>query len=79
MASAHPQPPAVILQTGARVALLGLAINVLLALVKILAGFFGNAYVLIADGIESTLDVGASIVIWGGLKVAARPPEATHT
>ncbi len=78
MASAHPQPPTVILQTGARVALLGLAINVLLASVKILAGFFGNAYVLIADGIESALDVGGSLIIWGGLKVAARPPDATH-
>jgi cation diffusion facilitator family transporter len=46
--------------------------------VKILAGFFGNAYVLIADGIESAMDVGGSIVIWGGLKVAARPPDRTH-
>ncbi|TMP98350.1 MAG: cation transporter, partial [Verrucomicrobia bacterium] len=36
------------------------------------------AYVLIADGIESALDVGGSIIIWGGLKVAARPPDATH-
>jgi len=43
-----------------------------------LAGFFGNAYVLIADGIESAMDVGGSIVIWGGLKVAARPPDRTH-
>src|SRR6266571_3074658 len=74
----HPQASAINLQTGARVALLGLAINVLLASVKILAGFFGNAYVLIADGIESALDVGGSLIIWGGLKVAARPPDATH-
>ncbi|MEP7015866.1 MAG: cation diffusion facilitator family transporter [Verrucomicrobiota bacterium] len=66
------------LQTGARVALLGLAINVALAIAKIAAGLFGNAYVLIADGIESALDVGGSIVIWGGLKFAARPPDATH-
>jgi cation diffusion facilitator family transporter len=43
-----------------------------------LAGLFGNAYVLIADGIESAMDVGGSIVIWGGLKVAARPPDRTH-
>src|SRR5437899_6644325 len=50
----------------------------MLASVKIVAGFFGNAYVLIADGIESAMDVGGSIVIWGGLKVAARPPDATH-
>src|SRR5207237_6759052 len=66
------------LQTGARVALLGLAINVVLASAKIGAGLFGNAYVLIADGIESALDVAGSAVIWGGLKFAARPPDATH-
>ena len=56
----------------------GLAINVLLAAAKLLAGLLGHAYVLIADGIESALDVGGSIVIWGGLTVAARPPDATH-
>src|SRR5437773_793424 len=50
-------------QTGARIALFGLAINIVLASVKILAGFFGHAYVLIADGIESALDVGGLIVI----------------
>ena len=66
------------LQTGARVALLGLAINIALAAVKIVAGVIGHAYVLIADGIESALDVGSSIVIWGGLTVAAKPPDQTH-
>jgi len=39
---------------------------------------FGPAYVLIADGIESALDVAGSFVIWGGLKFAARPPDETH-
>ena len=67
-----------ILQTGARVALLGLLINLVLASVKIFAGVIGHAYVLIADGIESALDVGGSIVIWGGLTLAARPPDKTH-
>lgn len=66
------------LQSGARVALLGMAINGVLALAKISAGVLGNSYVLIADGIESALDIGGSIVIWGGLKFAARPPDATH-
>jgi cation diffusion facilitator family transporter len=66
------------LQTGARVALLGLGINVVLATVKIVGGYVGNAYVLIADGIESALDIAGSAVIWGGLKFAARPPDATH-
>jgi cation diffusion facilitator family transporter len=66
------------LQTGARVALLGLLINIVVASIKIVAGVVGHAYVLIADGIESALDVGGSIVIWGGLTVAARPPDRTH-
>jgi cation diffusion facilitator family transporter len=63
---------------GARFALFGLLVNVLLAAAKILAGVIGHAYVLIADGIESALDVGGSIVIWGGLTFAARPPDRTH-
>jgi cation diffusion facilitator family transporter len=74
----QPQPTTENLQTGARIALIGLVINVLLAAIKIAAGLLGNAYVLIADGIESALDVGGSIIIWGALKFAARPPDATH-
>src|SRR2546430_14004982 len=66
------------LQSGARLALIGLAVNVVFAFIKIAAGVFGNAYALIADGIESALDAAGSLVIWGGLRFAARPPDATH-
>ena len=66
------------LQTGARVALLGMLINLIFSAAKILGGLLGNAYVLIADGIESALDIAGSLIIWGGLKFAARPPDATH-
>jgi len=66
------------LQTGARVALFGMIVNSIFATVKILGGLFGHAYVLIADGIESGLDIAGSFVIWSGLKVAARPPDASH-
>jgi cation diffusion facilitator family transporter len=65
-------------QSGARLALVGLAVNVAFAFIKISVGIFGNAYALIADGIESALDAAGSIVIWGGLRFAARPPDATH-
>src|SRR5919201_5334717 len=65
-------------QSGARLALVGLGVNVAFALIKITAGVFGNAFALIADGIESALDAAGSIVIWGGLRYAARPPDATH-
>jgi cation diffusion facilitator family transporter len=78
MASAHPQPRIANLQTGARVALFGMLVNLIFAAAKILGGLLGHAYVLIADGIESALDVAGSFVIWGGLKFAARPPDETH-
>jgi cation diffusion facilitator family transporter len=70
--------PASNMQSGARIALTGMIVNVALAAAKISAGLFGNSYVLIADGIESALDIAGSAVIWGGLKFAARPPDATH-
>src|SRR3982074_881227 len=66
------------LQTGARVALFGMIVNLIFAAAKILGGLLGNAYVLIADGIESALDIAGSFIIWGGLKLAARPPDETH-
>ncbi|MDP9185914.1 MAG: cation transporter, partial [Verrucomicrobiota bacterium] len=74
----HPQPVASNLQTGARLALIGLIVNIAFAVIKIAGGVFGNAYALIADGMESALDVAGSIVIWGGLRFAARPPDETH-
>ena len=76
--ASHPQPAATNLQTGARLALIGLVVNIAFAIIKMAGGVFGNAYALIADGIESALDVAGSIVIWGGLRFAARPPDETH-
>jgi cation diffusion facilitator family transporter len=52
--------------------------NTLLALIKTAAGVIGNSYALIADGIESTLDIFGTTVVWGGLKIAARPPDKDH-
>src|ERR1700740_3717171 len=74
----QPQASTSNLQTGARVALFGMVVNLIFATAKILGGLFGHAYVLIADGIESTLDIAGSFIIWGGLKVAAMPPDADH-
>jgi cation diffusion facilitator family transporter len=66
------------LQTAARFALVGILVNIALALAKISAGVIGHAYVLIADGIESALDIAGSAIIWAGLKFASRPADATH-
>ncbi len=76
----HPtsNDPAGNIQSGLRIALAGLIVNVVLATAKVTAGLLGNSYVLVADGMESVLDILASVVIWGGLKFAARPPDVTH-
>jgi len=66
------------LETGARLALLGVVVNTVLAAIKILSGVLGHCYALIADGIESTLDVLGSFAIYFGLKLAAEPPDAEH-
>lgn len=52
--------------------------NALLALAKGLAGFFGHSYALIADAIESAFDVFTSLLVWVGLRYAARPPDENH-
>lgn len=49
-----------------------------LAVIKALAGVFGNSYALIADAIESTTDVFSSILVLMGLKYAKRPADENH-
>lgn len=52
--------------------------NGLLAFAKGLTGFFGNSYALIADAIESTTDVFASILVLVGLKYSTKPADKNH-
>lgn len=52
--------------------------NTLLAIIKGLAGFFGNSYALIADAIESTTDIFSSILVLLGLKYASKPADENH-
>lgn len=52
--------------------------NIVLAIIKGLAGFFGNSYALIADAIESTTDIFSSLLVLFGLKYAKRPADDNH-
>lgn len=61
-----------------RAAQTGLATNIVLVLVKLLAGFFGHAYALVADAAESSTDIFSSLIVWGGLNAAATPPDEDH-
>jgi cation diffusion facilitator family transporter len=56
----------------------GVWLNLALAVLKFSGGILGNTYALIADGIESLLDVCSSFLVWAGFRVAALPPDADH-
>ncbi|OCB77930.1 cation diffusion facilitator family transporter [Flavobacterium crassostreae] len=52
--------------------------NSALAIIKGFAGFFGNSYALIADAIESTTDIFASLLVLFGIKYSSRPADKNH-
>src|SRR5277367_1194983 len=74
-----PSPtPEQMVKGGLRSSLLGIAINLTLALVKCLTGLVGHSFALLADGIESFLDVISSSVVYWGLRIAIKPPDKDH-
>lgn len=64
--------------TALRTTLIGVAVNVLLAAVKITAGLVGHSYALVADGIESINDIFTSGVVWLSLKFSSKPADEDH-
>jgi len=65
-------------QTAIRTTYFSIVGNTSLAIIKGLAGFFGNSYALIADAIESTADIFSSFLVLFGLKYASRPADKNH-
>lgn len=65
-------------QTAIKITYFSIIGNTMLALLKWLAGFFGNSYALIADAIESTADIFSSFLVLLGLKYAQRPADENH-
>ena len=61
-----------------RAPLVAVAASVALAAVKLVSGVVGHSYALIADGVESLLDVFGSLVVWTGLRIAVIPPDDNH-
>lgn len=58
---------------GARATAFGLVISTGLASLKIGAGVLGSSYALIADGVESVVDLFSSVMVWGGLRFSVAP------
>ena len=52
--------------------------NTCLAVIKGLAGYFGNSYALVADAIESTTDIFSSFLVFLGLRYTSKPADENH-
>jgi cation diffusion facilitator family transporter len=59
---------------GVRAALLAMAVSAVLGGVKIVGGVVGHSYALVADGVESLVDIASALAVWGGLKISASDP-----
>jgi cation diffusion facilitator family transporter len=65
-------------QTAIRATYFSIIGNIFLALIKGIAGIFGNSYALIADAIESTTDIFASFLVLFGIKYSNKPADDNH-
>ena len=65
-------------QTAVKATYFSIISNAALALIKGLAGFFGNSYALTADAIESTTDIFSSCLVLFGIKYSNRPADDNH-
>lgn len=72
MSSDHPA------LRGIKATVAGIIVNVILAILKLIAGITGHSFAMVADAIESVSDVFSSIVVWIGLRTAAQPPDEDH-
>lgn len=72
------RPARAIAEMGMKSTLAGIFVNLGLAVTKCAAGFLGNSFALIADGVESATDVVTGLVVYFGLKTAIRPPDEKH-
>jgi cation diffusion facilitator family transporter len=63
---------------GMKSAALGIVVNLGLALAKGSAGLLGQSFALVADALESMADVLSGLVVYVGLKIAVKPPDADH-
>lgn len=73
-----PTPTVAGAQASQRLAQLGLVINAVLAVIKLVAGVLGHSYALVADAVESGADMIGSLVVWSGLRIASRDPDERY-
>ncbi len=61
-----------------RAALWGLLVNVGLAGSKLVAGIVGHSFALVADAVESMVDIAGSLIVWRALEYGGKPADESH-
>lgn len=59
-------------------AMLGIVINIFLAILKWAIGIYAGSRALIADAVHSASDIAGSLAVYLGLKAAKQPPDDDH-
>ncbi len=64
--------------TTRRIAVLGISANILLSILKLMAGYVSGSQAMLADGFNSAQDVFASLLTYVGNKIASKPEDREH-
>ena len=56
----------------------GLFVNIVLVIVKLVAGIAGHSGALVAYAVESFADIFSSLIVWGGLRITTRPADEEY-
>ena len=70
--------PAVREKSGRVAGAVGIATNLLLFAIKLLAGFLSGSVAVMADAVNNLTDSGSSIVMLVGFKLAGKPADEKH-
>lgn len=61
-----------------RVSLVTILINIVLAVIKIMAGLVGRSNAMLADGIHTVSDVATTIIVIVGIRIASKKADENH-
>ncbi len=63
---------------GLKTSLISIFVNMILAVIKSFTGIIGRSYALLADGVESVMDIFSSTIVYSGFKISSIPPDHNH-
>ncbi len=63
---------------GRRLALISISVSIALAVAKLVVGIKAGSSAVVSDGLEASGDVLSSAIVYAGLWLASKPPDAEH-